>query len=250
VCEDYKNVYLTPKGKGCEDFPMHAFFMEFWANFIKPENIVGHVAYVLLITSMLMRNMNWLRALAILAGSISAVFYFTLADYVSMFWETLFSLVNAAQLLILQIENRRGKLSADEDMFIKTCLPDIERAHARRLVKLGAWTQVQEETVLIVEDTCPPDLKFIVRGKANVSRGERKIGIVGPGDFLGEMSYLTRKEASATVIATEPVHYLAFERIRLREHLEKNPEVRHALEASFNQNLVTKLAKSNEAINA
>lgn len=232
--------------EGVTEFPMSGFLTEFWANFTRPENIVGHIAYVLLITSMLMRSMNWLRALAILSGAISATFYFTLADYVSMFWESLFSLVNAGQLIILQIENRRGSFSADEDMFIKTCLPDIERAHARKLVKLGAWTQVQEDTTLITEGTRPADLKFLVRGEAIVTRDGRTLGRVGPGDFLGEMSYLTKQDASASVTSSKPVHYLAFDRERLRDHLERNPEVRHALEASFNRNLVTKLAKSNE----
>ena len=224
---------------------MNEFLTEFWADFSKPENLVGHIAYVLLIVSMMMRNINWLRALAIMAGTISAIYYWTLGDNVSMFWETMFTLVNVVQLVILQIENRRGSFNEEERFFIKTCLPGIERAHARRLVKLGAWTEVHEETTLITEDTCPQHLKFVVSGNARVLREGRLLGHVGRGDFLGEMSYLTGKTATATAIANEPVQYLAFERKRLREHLEKNPEVRHALEASFNRNLVDKLVKSN-----
>lgn len=225
---------------------MGEYLAQFWADFSNPDNLIGHIAYALLITSMLMRNMNWLRALAILAGSTSTVFYFFIGDAVSMFWEALFTLVNAAQLLILQIENRRGKFSAEEAMFIATCLPDVERAHARKLVQLGAWTQVQEATILITENIAPAKLKFIVSGRAAVSRDGRPLGEVGPGDFIGEMSYLTGKDATATVVTTEEVHFLAFDRDRLRDHLAKNPEVRHALESSFNRNLVTKLTKSNE----
>ncbi len=213
--------------------------------FMDPGNIVGHIAYVLLIVSMMMRNMNWLRFFAIMAGSISAIYYWTLADYVSMFWESLFSLVNVAQLVILQIENRRGKFSEEEKSFIQTCLPDVERAQARRLMKLGAWTEVQEGAVLVVEDTNPTDLKFMVSGRARVERNNRPLSVVGPGDFLGEMSYLTGKTASASVITEEPTRYLAFDRENLRVYLEKNPEVRHALEASFNRNLVDKLVKTN-----
>jgi len=225
---------------------MSEFLVEFWANFSKPENIVGHIAYVLLIGSMMMRSMNWLRALAIMAGAISAVFYFTLGDYVSMFWETLFSLVNLVQLLILQVENRLGRLNSEEKLFIKACLKDVEPAHARKLVKIGAWTQVQGEATLISEATEPDDLKFVVSGKAKVLRDDKLIGMIDKGDFIGEMSYLTGKQASATVISIEPVRFIAFERKRLKEHLERNPEVRHALEASFNRNLVEKLVKTND----
>ena len=224
---------------------MTALLAEFWLEFSKPENLVGHIAYTLLILSMMMRNMNLLRLFAIMAGSISVVYYVTLGDMVSMFWEGMFTLVNLAQFLILKIENRRGKFSEEEAMFIATCLPNVERAHARKLVRLGAWTEVQDDIILIQQDTCPANLKFIVDGSADVYRDGRVIGKVGPGDFLGEMSYLTKKDATASVITTEAVRYLAFERNRLREHLDKNHEVRHALESSFNRNLVDKLVKSN-----
>lgn len=223
---------------------MNEFLTEFWSDFSRPENIVGHIAYVLLIVSMMMRNMNWLRFFAILAGAISAIYYWTLADYVSMFWETLFSLVNLGQFVLLQIENRRGRFSEDEAKFVKTCLPDLERAHARRLMKIAAWTEVQEDVVLIEEDTCPKELKFMISGEARVEREGRSIGIVREGDFLGEMSYLTGKQATASVITLKPTRYLAFDRATLKVHLEKYPEVRHALEASFNRNLVDKLVKT------
>lgn len=224
---------------------MTEYLAEFWTDFSQPENLLGHLAYVLLITSMMMWNINWLRALAILAGTLSAFYYWTLDDKVSMFWETIFTLVNIAQLMILQIENRRGIFNEDEDYFIKTCLPNIERSYARRLVKLGAWTEVQDETILVFENKVPDKLKFIVSGKADVFRDEKLIGRVGRGDFVGEISYLTGETATATAIVTEPVRYLAFGQERLREHLSRNTEVRHALETSFNRNLVDKLIKSN-----
>jgi len=228
---------------------MNEYLAEFWIDFIKPENILGHIAYILLIASMMMRSINWLRALAILAGAVAAFYYWTLDDKVSMFWEIVFTLVNIAQLIILQIENSRGSFSEDEDYFIKTCLPNIERAHARRLVKLGAWTEVQDETILVFEDTIPDKLKFIVSGKAIVSRNEKQIGMVGKGDFVGEISYLTGENATATAVVVEPVRYLAFGQQRLRAHLARNIEVRHALEASFNRNLANKLIKSNSGDN-
>jgi len=223
---------------------MDGFFDDFWMEFTRPENIVGHIAYVLLIASMLMRRMNWLRALAICSGLVAAYYYATLGDYVSMFWETIFTLVNLGQLIILQIENRRGTFSADEAFFIKHTLSGVERAHARRLVKLGAWTQVAERVPLIKEDQVPSKLKFLVSGRAEVTRKGDRIGEVSKGDFLGEMSYLNGGKASATAITLETTRYLAFDRAALRRHLVRYPEVRHALEAGFNRDLVAKLSRS------
>lgn len=212
--------------------------------FVDPANLAGHISYILLIISMMMRTMHWLRVFAISAGLFSAGYYASIGDPISFFWESVFTLVNAVQLLILFIENRRGKFSAEEQMFIDKVLKSVERIHVRRLMKLGAWTQVGENFKLIEEDTEPPNLIFIVSGTASVERRGEQVGHAGTGDFLGEMSYLSGKNASATVISETPMRYLAFDRSELKKHLAKNIEIRHALEAGFNQNLVEKLIKT------
>ncbi len=159
-----------------------------------------------------------------------------------------FSLVNAMQLAILFVENRRGRFTVEEQAFIDAVLPTVERAQTRRLMKLGAWTEISDSNVLIHEETTPPSLFYVVNGTARVERSGRTLGMVGPGDFLGEMSYLTGKQATATVTSVTPMRYLAFDRTALREFLEKNTDVRHALESGFNRNLVDKLVKTNTEV--
>ncbi len=219
---------------------------QFLEAFLDPANIVGHIAYVFLIVSMMMRRMHWLRVFAIAAGSISAIYYFILGDYVSVFWESLFSLVNVIQLTLLAIENRRGKFTDEEQLFFESVLRNVERAHARKLISAGKWEDVLPGDVLVTENTWPKRLKFIVSGHAKISMEEKDIAFVGPGDFLGEMSYLTGKAASATATAVTPVRYISFERAKLETHLDKHSDLRHALEAGFNRNLVEKLVKSNK----
>jgi CRP-like cAMP-binding protein len=212
--------------------------------FVDPTNMAGHISYVLLIISMMMRTMHWLRVFAISAGLFSAAYYVSVGDPISFFWESIFTLVNAVQLLILFIENRRGKFSAEEQMFIDKVLKGVERVHVRRLMKLGAWTQVGEGFLMIREETEPSHLIFVVKGTAIVERRGKRVGIAGAGDFLGEMSYLSGKNATATVISETPMRYLAFDRVALRRHLARNIEIRHAIEAGFNRNLVEKLVKT------
>ena len=218
---------------------------QFFDAFLDPANLVGHIAYVFLIGSMMMRSMHWLRLFAIAAGLISAVYYYTLSDYVSMFWESLFSLVNIIQLSLLAIENRRGKFSEEEQLFFESVLRNVERAHARALIKAGNWFDVKVGETLVIQGTWPKRLKFIVSGHAQISVNGKEIAYVGPGDFLGEMSYLTGKAASATATAITPVRFLSFDRSKLDSELDKHADLRHALEAGFNRNLVEKLVKSN-----
>jgi CRP-like cAMP-binding protein len=221
---------------------------QFLTDFVDPANIAGHISYMLLIGSMLMRKMLYLRLMAVAAGTFSGAYYFSLNDSISLFWEVLFTLVNATQLVILFVENRRGRFTAEEQAFIDAVLPTVERAQTRRLMKLGAWTEISDSNILIHEETTPPSLFYVVNGTARVERSGRTLGMVGPGDFLGEMSYLTGKQATATVTSVTPMRYLAFDRTALREYLEKNPDVRHSLESGFNRNLVDKLVKTNTEV--
>ena len=221
---------------------------EFIDAFIDPSNLAGHISYMLLIVSMLMRTMHWLRAFAISAGVFSAIYYISIGDPISFFWETIFTLVNATQLLILMIENRRGRFSADEQRFIDHVLKGVERAQIRRLMKLGAWTEVADGRTLFVEEEKPADLVYVVQGQAEVIRHGENVGSIGPGDFIGEMSYLSGEPATATVTTTSRVRYLAFEQEALRAYLGRNAEIRHAMEAGFNRNLVGKLAKTSSQL--
>jgi CRP-like cAMP-binding protein len=207
----------------------------------------GHISYILLITSMLMRRMVWLRTIAVAAGSFSAFYYITIDDYVSAFWEIIFTTVNLVQLAILAFENRKTRFSTEEQMFIDTALQHVEQAHCRRVMRLGKWVDEADNMVLITEDTAPEHLFFVVNGTARVDRHGQQVGVVGPGDFLGEMSYLTGKQATATVTSVTPMRFLVFDRAQLRSYLMKFPEVRHALESGFNRNLVDKLVKLNVA---
>lgn len=64
-----------------------------------PRLLFGHFTYLLLIVSMLMRRIVWLRAIAVAAG-ISKVIYriFFIFDPVSVLWESMFVLVTVGEL--------------------------------------------------------------------------------------------------------------------------------------------------------
>ena len=67
-----------------------------------PSKILTHLPYALLVISMMMNDMGWLRAIAIVAGLIRIVnrAFFEI-DHVVVFWEIAFVAVNVIQLLVL-----------------------------------------------------------------------------------------------------------------------------------------------------
>ena len=76
---------------------------------LSPDGLIGHMAYIFLVASMLMRRMLWLRVFA-LAAFLTGISYsiFVLKDPVGTFWESLLAAINLGQLALMQAENLVG----------------------------------------------------------------------------------------------------------------------------------------------
>jgi len=224
---------------------------EFLEQFTDPSKFVGHINYILVILSVSMSSMRWLRIFAIASGITGVVYYgFLVSDLISATWEFIFTTVNAIQLALVLLANRSRRVSEDEKLFIDTVMPSLEGNQRTRMLKLGKWETKQPGEVLIEEGQAAPQLVFIARGAASVEKGERLIGVCGPGDFLGEMSFLSGKPASATVRVSNEIRCCVYDPGELQALLQRNPPIRQALELSFNRNLVGKLDRMNETRHA
>jgi len=223
-----------------------SFFIE---QFASPGKLVGHLSYMLLVASMMMRSMKWLRIIAVSAGVVSAVYgYFWLKDFVTVFWEVVFVTTNLVQLLLLEWANKRARFSEDEQRFVSMALPHVEKAHARNLLKLASHKTFEPETVLTEENSTVDNLVFILEGAVRIDKGGQMVGVCGPDDFLGEIGFMSGEGATATSVVCNSVRCLSFSRSDLIKLIDRQPELRHSLEASFNRSLVSKLVKSNDGV--
>ena len=211
--------------------------------------LVGHLSYMLLVLSMMMRSMTWLRIIAVSAGLTSAAYgFFWLRDPVTVFWEVVFVATNLVQLSIIAYENRKRAFTEEEQIIVDAMVPGVDMRYVRRLLKCGTFKEAAAETVLTTQGKMVDELVLITRGTVQVEKDGRIVGACGEGDFIGEISFLSREPATATVLVTNPVHYMAFEADALRAFLDKHPELGRAVEASFNRNLMAKLVRTSHAV--
>ena len=221
-------------------------FQDFVTRMADPSHLLTHLPYALLVISMLMNDMGWLRAIAIVAGVIRIInrSFFEI-DPIIVFWEVIFVAVNIIQLTILWYYARRHRFSEDEQRFASIMPATIDRGTVRRLLRLAKLRYADEGQQLTHEGRPVTELVFIADGVMQIEQGGRIIAVCGPGDFVGEMSFVTGAPASATAIAAKPMRYLAFDQVRLRASIEADADLRQALDASLNHNLVGKLTKAN-----
>ncbi len=166
--------------------------------------LVGHVAYLLLVLSMLMRTLFWLRLLVI-ASALTAILYagLWLRDPVSLFWESLLVTVNVIQIAVEWGRRRRARFSAEEHAFVKARFPGLGPHEARRLLDLGQWGDLAPGTRLTTQDRTVTRLVYLAGGRVDVEVDGRRVATCLPGNFVGEMSLVDGGTASATTTVAE-----------------------------------------------
>lgn len=204
--------------------------------------LVGNIEYILLVISMMMTQMVWLRSLAIASG-IAGFIYSTwwLHDPVGIFWETVFTLVNVVQLALIKYRNFIARFSADDLDFYTRIFPKLEPWQMRRLLKTGRWLQAAPGTELTRQGELVSHLCYLNSGRLDVLVHGQAVGVCEPKSLIGEISIANGQPATATVIAREPIHYLALERAALHRLMKADTEIAHAVESSLRRNLETTL---------
>jgi CRP/FNR family transcriptional regulator, cyclic AMP receptor protein len=66
---------------------------------------------------------------------------------------------------------------------------------------------------------------ILVEGTAEVRKGTRRVNMLGPGDFFGEISLIRHTPRTATVVATSPVRTLVITERSFRSLLEHQPGI-------------------------
>jgi hypothetical protein len=217
------------------------------AGLTDPVILFGHFTYLLLIISMLMRRMAWLRALAVASGLAKIVYRgFFVIDPVSVVWEAVFVAVNIGQLLILWYYERHHAFEEHQQHFVSSMPEGIERHSIKRLLELSTTREIAAGTLLTTEGQPVPELIFVSKGVAVVEKEGAAVAACGPGDYVGEMSFLTGRPASATARAFKPMTVVVFDQEKLKAAIDSDPGIRRAMESSLNLNLVGKLMRSND----
>ena len=113
--------------------------LPFLSDLVNPHFAWVHWPYALLVISMLMRRMVWLRTIAIAAGVSRIIIRSTiLYDPVTVLWESALVLINVGQLLLIWWDRGHSHSNEDEALLATTILPGQSgrwlRHRNRRLV--------------------------------------------------------------------------------------------------------------------
>lgn len=211
-----------------------------------PVILFGHFTYFLLIVSMLMRRMVTLRLLAVASGVAKIIYRgFFMVDPVSVLWETIFVMVNIIQLLIIWYYEYHHRFDDEHQHFAQNMPDSVDRSAVKRLLDQSDLQKLQPDQVITREGEKVTQLMYIADGIVKIERGDRLVAICGPGDYVGELSFLSGNPATATATVVKPTRALVFDQAQLATAIAADAQLRRTLESALNRNLAGKLVRAN-----
>ena len=204
----------------------------------------GNFCYLILAASYIVVNIFWLRVLAIVALGLEGVYFYFASDpplWIGIGWALVFVAINVAQLGRLTHERYRIRHTEHERLLRKGMFRDLNTVGFNRLLGTGRWRDVEDGTVLTREGHPVEEIILIAHGEAEVEVGGRNVATLQSGSFCGEMSFLTKDNASATVVAAGTCRLFAVNKEKLATLLEKDHDIKTAIHGVIGRDLAYKL---------
>ena len=206
-------------------------------------DILVHIGSFLLLLAYLVRDQILLRAVIIL-GTIFYIVYYIFMEaplWSALLWNVSFVVINLIMIVVIYSDKTSFVMSEKEAKLYQVFYT-LSPGEFKKLLKIADWFDGSSEERITTEGEIPSRLYFIINGEALIARDDKKF-IVGPNVFIGELAYLTKKPATATVKLTNKVVGISWKTTSLTKLLASNPQMKIAFDGLLNQDLAAKLAK-------
>mmetsp|Transcript_24970 Transcript_24970/g.57745 ORF Transcript_24970/g.57745 Transcript_24970/m.57745 type:complete len:500 (+) Transcript_24970:49-1548(+) len=222
-------------------------------------HVVGLTGFVLVGVQWLMTDLLSLRLVAMCSSLLFIVYNLKAVRpplLLPIAANFVFILINAAQVVILLLACTELDLQTHERLLWDHLFSQagLSQRQMRALLEVGSLECVRAGEALphgrsgTGAEGGPLTLSLVVDGIAAVYVGSNKqVATLGRGEFCGEMSFLDESRLPvAQVVATETVSFVRWDASELRAFFANHPEVRHAVQAIWNQQLIRKLDQMDE----
>ena len=210
-------------------------------------DIIGHLAFGLIAFSFLVKDIFWLRIMSI-AASLFSIFYnyFIPAEpmMIAIFWNGVFILVNLYHIAVIIYEKRPVKMSPKDLELYETMFKSMSPVEYLKITKIAKWKKFNSNDIIITQSKPVKDLHLIYNGAVDVVSGIEPIAELKDGQFVGEMSFLTEKPATATCVAKHKTECLVWNQRDFKELLKRNPSLYFSIQSLLSAQVSDALVNS------
>tara|TARA_B100000214_G_C23860446_1_gene577801 strand:- start:157 stop:801 length:645 start_codon:yes stop_codon:yes gene_type:complete len=205
-------------------------------------NLIGHLAFGLIAFSFLVKDILWLRLVSILASAFGMAYnYFIPADpmWLAINWNFIFITVNLYHIAVIIYEKRPIKMAPKDKELYETLFKDLSPVEYLKVTKIAEWKKFKKGDTLIRESHMVTDLILIYNGTVDVKVRNKKVAELKDGQFVGEMSFLTEKSATADCVVKHDTECLMWKQPEFKDLLKRNPSLYYTIQGLLSNQLVS-----------
>ena len=205
-------------------------------------NIAGHLAFGLIAFSFLVKDILWLRVVSILARLFSVFYNYVIPAnpmWLAINWNIVFVVVNLYHIAVIIYEKRPIKMAPKDKELYETLFKDLSPVEYLKISKVAEWKSFKSGETIIRQNHLVTDLILIYNGTVDVVVGTKKVAELKDGQFVGEMSFLTEKSATATCIVKHDTECLVWKQPEFKELLKRNPSLYYTIQSLLSNQLVS-----------
>ena len=208
--------------------------------------IVGHLAFGLIAFSYLVKDIMYLRVLSIVASLFGMFFNYTVPVdpmWLPIGWNGLFVMVNLYHISVLLYEKRPIHMDGKNEELYETLFKNMTPVEYLKISKAACWKTYQPDEVVIRQQHLVPDLILIYNGTVDVAVDGKKVAELKDGQFVGEMSFLTEKSATATCVIKHDTECILWKQPEFKELLKRNPSLYYTIQGLLSNQLISYSSK-------
>ena len=208
--------------------------------------IAGHLAFGLIAFSFLVKDILWLRVVSILASLFSVFYNYVIPDqpmWLAINWNIVFVLVNLYHIAVIIYEKRPIKMAPKDKELYETLFKDLSPVEYLKITKIANWKTFKSGETIIRQEHLVTDLVLIYNGTVDVVVGKKKVAELKDGQFVGEMSFLTEKSATATCIVKHDTECLMWKQPEFKDLLKRNPSLYYTIQGLLSNQLISYSSK-------
>ena len=190
--------------------------------------IAGHLAFGLIAFSFLVKDILYLRLVSVLASLFSVFYNYTIPIepmWLAINWNIVFIVVNIYHIAVLIYEKRPVQMSPKYKELYETMFKDMTPVEFLKITKIADWIHFKEGEVITQQKHTVDTLNLIYNGTVNVTVDGSKVAQLKDGQFVGEMSFLTVKPATATCVVKHATELLVWPQKEFKDLLKRNPSL-------------------------
>ena len=211
--------------------------------------LAGHLAFGLIAFSFLVKDIFWLRIVSIIASLFSVFYNYVIPlepMWLAINWNFIFIVVNIYHIAIILYEKREVKMDDKNQELYDTLFSEMTPVEYLKISRAAKWEMVKAGQRIITQCMPVPDLYLIYNGTVDVLVDKEQIAELKDGEFVGEMSFLTEKVATATCKVKYDAQCLVWKQREFKELLKRNPSLYFTIQSVLSAQVSDKLVISSK----